>query len=63
MQSVPRIRPTPEHLQALIGVWEIGGETVRLQGEQDSGILIALNNRGERVNPVRVISRGIKIGA
>lgn len=63
MQSVPRIRPTPEHLQALVGTWEFSGETVRLQGEQDSGILVALNDRGERLNPVRVISRGVKLGA
>lgn len=63
MQSVPRIRPTPEHLEALVGTWEVSGETVHLQGERDSGILVALNDRGERVNPVRVISRGVKIGA
>lgn len=61
MQSVPRITPTQEHLQALVGRWKISGETVRLEGERDSGVLIAVNARGERVNPVHVISRGVKI--
>jgi len=62
MQNVPRIRPTPEHMKALVGTWEFGGQTVHLQGEENSGILVALDDRGERVNPVRVISRGVKLG-
>ncbi|MFO8173560.1 MAG: hypothetical protein R6T96_04700 [Longimicrobiales bacterium] len=61
MQSIPRITPTREHLQAIVGTWEVSGETVRLQGEGDSGVLIAVNARGERVNPLRVISGGVKI--
>jgi len=63
MRSVPRIRPTRKHLEALEGTWRVGGETVRLRGEQDSGVLVALNTRGEPMNPMRVISGGVKIGA
>lgn len=62
MESVPRIRPTRKHLEALEGIWRVGSEMVRLQGERGSGVLVALNTRGEAVNPMRVISGGVKIG-
>ncbi len=61
MQAVPRITPTPEHLEALAGTWKLRGETVQLQGEENSGVLIALNEFGEQVNPMQVISQGVKV--
>jgi hypothetical protein len=61
VQTVPRIVPTRERLEALTGRWRLGRETVRLQEDGDSGVLVALNDRGERLNPLQVISRGIKL--
>ena len=61
-RNVPRIVPTVEHLLALVGVWEIDGEMVRLLKEPGTGVLVAITTRGRRLNPIRVISRGQKMG-
>jgi len=61
-RNVPRITPTQEHLDALVGIWEIEGEMVRLLTEPETGVLVAMTTRGRRLNPIRVISRGKKMG-
>jgi hypothetical protein len=58
---IPRVVPTPSRVQALLGVWELEGEVVKMEQEPESGVLIASRIGGELVNPVRVISRGTKI--
>lgn len=55
-----RIVPTPNHLEALLGIWELDGEMIRMMEEPGTGALAALNSRGEWVNPMPVISRGAK---
>ena len=55
-----RIVPTPNHLEALVGTWELGGEMIQMLEEPDTGILLALNSRGDWVNPMTVITRGSK---
>jgi hypothetical protein len=42
-------------------MWELEGRSVRLIEERHSGVLLALNHRGERINPLRVITRGRKV--
>jgi hypothetical protein len=59
---MPRIVPTPCHIRALQGDWALEGKIVRLYQEPDSGVLIALNDEGQQVNPLKVISRGKKLG-
>ena len=54
------IVPTPGHLEALVGIWELDGEMIRMIEEPGTGALAALNSRGEWVNPMPVISRGVK---
>ncbi len=61
-KSVPRIVPTEEHLLALVGIWEIEGEMVRLLKEPGTGVLVAMTTKGRRLNPIRVISAGKKMG-
>jgi len=58
---VPRIVPTLRWVAAIQGVWEMNGEVFRLQAEPESGVLMALDSKGEAVNPLRVISRGTKL--
>lgn len=60
-RPVPRIVPTRDRIKALVGMWELEGRSVRLMEERHSGVLLALNDRGERVNPLRVITRGRKV--
>ena len=60
-KNVPRVTPTQEHLNALVGIWEIEGEMVRLLTEPGTGVLVAMTTRGRRLNPIRVISRGTKM--
>jgi hypothetical protein len=57
-RNVPRIVPTPEHLGALLGTWDLDGEMIRFLQEPGTGVLVAMTTRGLRVNPIRVISRG-----
>ncbi|MFH1765091.1 MAG: hypothetical protein ABIF09_12965 [Gemmatimonadota bacterium] len=58
---MPRIVPTPVHIRALKGPWKLDGDIVRMYEEPDTGVLIALNEQGERLNPLRVISHGTKL--
>ena len=59
---MPRIVPTPVHIRALQGPWSLEGKTVRMYQEPGTGVLLALNEDGQRVNPLKVISRGKKLG-
>ena len=61
-RNVPRIVPTPEHRKELLGIWELDGEMIRFVLEPDTGVLVAVSAEGYRVNPIRVISGGSKMG-
>ena len=61
-RNVPRIVPTEEHRDALVGIWELDGEMIRLLTEPETGVLVAMSCEGYRVNPIRVISGGSKMG-
>jgi hypothetical protein len=61
-RRVPRIVPTPAHMDAMVGIWELDGEMINLVKEPDTGVLVAMTTRGIRVNPLRVISHGSKMG-
>ena len=58
---VPRIVPTARWIQAVQGVWEMGGEEFRLAREPETGVLRAVDRKGNEVNPLRIISRGSKV--
>ncbi|MBT8397826.1 MAG: hypothetical protein KJN92_12720 [Gemmatimonadetes bacterium] len=60
--DVPRIVPRPCHIRALQGSWSLNGRLVRLYEEPGTGVLLALDDDGQQVNPLRVISRGKKLG-
>ena len=59
-QELPRIVPTRCHCDAIVGLWTLDGEMIRLMAEPGTGVLVAFNANGERVNPLRVISHGKK---
>jgi hypothetical protein len=61
-QILPRIVPIPARIKALEGEWALEGRIVRLYQEADSGVLLALNHEGQHVNPLKVISKGKKLG-
>jgi hypothetical protein len=61
-EYLPRVVPRPCHIRAISGSWALEGKIVRLYEEPDTGVLVALNEDGRRVNPLRVISRGKKLG-
>ena len=61
-RNIPRIVPTPEHRAALLGIWELKGEMIRFLTEPETGVLVAYSSEGYRVNPIRVISGGTKLG-
>ena len=61
-RNVPRIVPTSEHLEGLLGIWELNGEMVRFLLEPETGVLVAVSTGGLRINPIRVISGGTKMG-
>ena len=60
--AFPRIAPTPHHREAVVGDWHLNGERVRMMAEPGTGVLVALKDGGQRMNPFRVISRGRKLG-
>ena len=60
-RNIPRIVPTQEHLDALLGIWELNGEMIRFLTEPETGVLVAYTANGVRVNPIRVISGGSKM--
>ena len=59
---VPRIRPTRERLQGVEGTWALDGRRVHLQGEPETGVLVAFDEDGTFLNPMEVISRGRHMG-
>jgi hypothetical protein len=62
-QTLPRIVPRRERIQAIQGTWIFHGEKVQLLEEPGTGVLLALTLRGVPINPMQVISRGSKIEA
>ena len=60
-RNIPRIVPTQEHLDSLLGIWELNGEMIRFLTEPRTGVLVAVSSEGYRLNPIRVISRGSKM--
>ena len=62
-EFIPRIVPTPCHIRAIQGPWSLDGKVFRLYEEPETGVLLALNEEGIRENPLKVISRGKKLGA
>ena len=60
-RNIPRIVPTAEHLDKLLGIWELNGEMVRFVTEPETGVLVAVSTEGYRLNPIRVISSGSKM--
>ena len=58
---LPRVVPAGDRIKSLLGIWQIDGEMIRLLEEPGTGVLVAINLRGERVNPLRVISQGTKL--
>ena len=58
---VPRIRPTEKWLRAIEGLWEMNGEPYWLGEDADTGVIQAIGENGERVNPIHVISRGRRL--
>jgi hypothetical protein len=60
-RNIPRVVPTQEHLDGLLGIWELNGEMVRFLIEPETGVLVAFSAEGYRLNPIRVISGGKKM--
>ncbi len=60
-QPTPRMALKPTRVRALLGIWELDGEMVRFLEHPATGELVALTCRGERVNPMRVISHGTRM--
>ena len=56
-----RVKSTRSHMEAVVGVWELGGERIQMLEEPGTETLVAVNSRGEAVNPIIVISRGFKL--
>ena len=61
-RNIPRIVPTPEYRGAMVGFWELNGEMVRFVTDPETGVLVAVSSEGYRLNPIRVISGGSKMG-
>ncbi len=62
-ESLPRIVPCRDRIQAIQGTWILHGEKVTLQAEPRTGVLVAMTLSGVPINPMRVISRGSKVEA
>jgi hypothetical protein len=60
--AFPRVAPTPDHRDAVVGDWHLNGERVRMMAEPDTGVLVALKDGGQPMNPLKVITRGRKVG-
>lgn len=60
-EYLPQVVPTPCHSRALKGSWSLDGRIVKMFQEPDTGVLVALNDDGRKLNPLRVISRGRKL--
>ena len=58
ISPVRGVKPTQEYLDALVGPWELAGESIQMMEEPGTGVLVAFNSKGESVNPITVITRG-----
>jgi hypothetical protein len=47
-------------MEAVVGTWELCGEQIKMLEDPETATLVAVNSRGEPVNPIQVISRGFK---
>jgi hypothetical protein len=41
-------------------LWDLEGERILMLAEPDTGVLVARDKTGHKVNPMRVITRGRK---
>ena len=62
----PRSKPAsrvdaPEVLQALRGIWEVGGQEVVVEVDQETGELMACTYEGEPMDPCSVITAGVQL--
>ena len=53
----------PELLNALRGIWTLGGQELVLDIDQETGEVMACTYEGRRVDPRPVIARGVQIRA
>jgi hypothetical protein len=47
-------------MEAVVGTWELCGEKIQMLADSETATLVAMDSRGEPVNPIKVISRGFK---
>jgi hypothetical protein len=55
-----RVKSNRSHMEAVVGTWELCGEKIQMLADAETATLVAMNSRGEPVNPIQVISRGFK---
>ena len=55
-----RVKSNRSHMEAVVGTWELCGEQIKMLEDPETATLVAVNSRGEPVNPIQVISRGFK---
>lgn len=53
----------PELFQALRGIWELEGQELVLDIDQETGELLACTYEGNHVDPRPVITRGVQVKA
>ena len=53
----------PELFRALRGIWELEGQELVLDIDQETGELMACTYEGDHVDPRPVITRGIQVRA
>ena len=58
---IPRIKPAGDHMDHMVGIWELDGQMVCLLAEPETGVLVAMTTYGTRVNPMHVVSHGAKM--
>jgi hypothetical protein len=51
----------PEVLQALRGIWEVGGQEMVVEVDQETGELMACTYEGEHLDPCSVVTAGIQL--
>jgi hypothetical protein len=51
----------PEVLQALRGIWELAGEELVVEVDQETGELMACTYEGEHLDPCSVVTTGIQL--
>ena len=60
-KPLSRTLPPSELMQALRGLWELDGEMVVVEVDQEKGVIIASTYEGEAVDPRPVIQKGIQV--